>query len=83
MVSYLIRLTSMCGSIVHASDDALTGVFAGKIMSKIVVFSLIYFLVMVVPWPMPMVIVAGVPTTTVTMSLFVAVVIIVPLVKSV
>ena len=63
----------LCGSVVDVSVDELMDVFAGEIMSKIVVFSLIHFLVMVMPWPMTMMIAANVPTTAVTTSHLVAV----------
>jgi hypothetical protein len=65
----------MRGSVVDAFVDAFTGVFAGEVMSKIAVFPLVHFLVVVMSWPMTVVVAAGVPTTTVTTSHLVSVVV--------
>jgi len=63
------------GSVIDASVDALMDVFAGEIMSKTTIFSLIHFLVVVMPWPMTTMIAASVPTTAIMTSHLVAVVV--------
>ena len=55
----------MCSYIVDTSVDAFTGVFVGEVVSKITVSSLIYFLVVAMPWPT---VAASVPTTVVMTS---------------
>ena len=55
----------MCSSIVDASVDALTGVFVGEVVFEIVVSSLVYLLVVTMPWPT---VAASVPTTAVSTS---------------
>jgi hypothetical protein len=55
----------VCNSIVDAPVDAFTGVFVGEDVSKITVSSLVYLLVMTVPW---FAVAASVSTTTVATS---------------
>jgi hypothetical protein len=65
----------MRGSIVDTSVDALTGVLTGEIMSKIAIFSLIYFLVAIMSWSMTTMIAAGISTSAITTGHLVAVVV--------
>ena len=62
----------MCSSIVDAPINALVDIFVGEVVSEIAVSSLIYLLVMTVPWPA---VVASVPTTAVAISRLATVVI--------
>ena len=64
-VDDLIESDPVFKVLIDASVDALTGVLMGEIVFEITVSSLVYFLVMIMPWPM---VAAGVPTTTVVMS---------------
>ena len=64
-------------SVIDASIDVFTNVLMGEATSKVMAFSLIHLLVMVVCWSMSTTFAAGITTTAVTMSLSVVVVVVV------
>ena len=73
----------VCGSVVDAFVNMIMDILAREASLEIVAFSLIDFLVVVVPWPISTMFAAGVPTTAIMMGLFVAVVVVVLLLESI